>query len=106
MKISKDRKYRTREGSDVELLSTCGRSEYPVVGYIDCQTVPDCWDWDGRNYCASECDLVEVREPREWTIQVDADGKVYPHSMLVTGVHQINGPIETVHVREVLEGEQ
>lgn len=61
------KKYKTRNGQNVKLLSDKGRGQYPVLGYIGKRTTPSIWTLEGRytisgNY--ADLDLIEVKEPK------------------------------------------
>lgn len=79
MKISMDKKYRTRDGRDVRLLCVDGSDVRPVVGIIDgCVTQ---WEVDGHYYgnkIPCDADLIEYHEPDIRTIWVN----VYPESVI------------------------
>ena len=66
--ISMDKKYRTRDGWDVELISVNGRDKtYPVLGYTGDGTRIQSWTKDGLFHdCRSTTplDLIEVSPAR------------------------------------------
>ena len=76
MKIDPSKKYTTRDGRPVEFLHRAPEgwpSGYPWRGVVGSGTAS--WDDDGRFYDDSaQClqDLVEVREPLEVLVVVDA----------------------------------
>ena len=43
-----ERKVVTRCGKDVEIISTKGRKQYPIIGYVDNNPLPTSWCGDGR----------------------------------------------------------
>lgn len=64
--IDMNKKYRTRGGRDVTLLTTSGRGGWPIVGYItENGDLPEAWSATGQYYedTKSDLDLVEVVEP-------------------------------------------
>lgn len=65
MKISMDKKYQTRDGRPVTLVTTSGPHPWEVVGYVGDLALPDAWSASGKFYESSESidDLVEVVEP-------------------------------------------
>lgn len=63
MKISMGKKYKTRSGLPVEIITVDGRSEFPVIGYIEDDNALSCWRSDGKHGDSDvldEYDLVEV----------------------------------------------
>ena len=75
----------TRDGREVELLTTKGRGAYPIVGYILYCEFPSCWKLCGRNseHTEGDWDLVNVPEPPR---VMDFWMNVYPLS--ISGVHR------------------
>lgn len=73
MKISMDKKYRTRDGRDIRLLCVDGPEEYPVIGVIYGKDLADGWDSDGKYFIAGlgNSDLIEYHEPDIRTIWVN-----------------------------------
>lgn len=71
MKISMDKKYRTRDGHDVRLLCVDGPGTFPVVGIAD--GCLETWDVDGSYNGNDLCvwDLIEYHEPDIRTIWVN-----------------------------------
>lgn len=68
--ISMDKKYRTRDGRDVRVLSLDGAPGLPVVGVIDGQNEPYGWSLDGRfrahvGNSSGNQDLIEVRSAED-----------------------------------------
>lgn len=63
--IDMNKKYQTKHGLPVRLLTTSGPSPWEVVGYIGDDTLPGAWTADGRFYSnvESKHDLIEVVEP-------------------------------------------
>lgn len=45
--IHPGRKYRTRSGETVEILTTQGRRPYSVIGYVDNRSAPHTWTPEG-----------------------------------------------------------
>lgn len=77
MKISMDKKYRTRDGRDVRLLCVDGPLENPICGLVSGGDFPMCWRPDG-SYISREhpLDLIEYHEPDIRTIWVNVyEGK-------------------------------
>lgn len=72
MKISMDKKYRTRDGRDVRLLCVDGPLENPICGLVSGGDFPSCWRSDGA-YIGREhpSDLIEYHEPDIRTIWVN-----------------------------------
>jgi hypothetical protein len=69
MKISMDKKYKTRDGRPVRILCVDAKRHYPVVGLIaNGESDEDLGSWpeDGSSYIgvARDDDLVEVVEPK------------------------------------------
>jgi hypothetical protein len=65
--ISMDKKYKTRNGLPVELITVSGRGNLSVVGYIGANTSVSSWFADGKFYIGagdSGNDLIEVKEKR------------------------------------------
>ncbi len=64
MGISMDKKYQTRDGRPVLLLTTTAPEPWPVVGIVgDNGYYPKAWGGDGQFYqdgCSHSYDLVEV----------------------------------------------
>lgn len=65
-KISMDKKYQTRDGKDVELITVEGRKPFPVVGYIGDRHCPVLWSDDGFSREDYVMNLVEVPEEKPW----------------------------------------
>lgn len=64
-KIEMWKKYKTKNGSPVTLMTTSGRSPWEVAGYIGDNVNLDEWTDCGRYFedCDYHMDLVEVVEP-------------------------------------------
>lgn len=79
MKISMDKKYRTRDGRDVRLLCVDGPDLWPVVGMVNGTLIQ--WSNVG-GYCGTgdshHTDLIEYHEPEIRTIWVN----VYEESVI------------------------
>jgi len=82
--ISMNKKYQTRDGQPVELLTTRSREsrKWPVMGYIgDCKWVTF-WGPEGIhdvNGVRSNLDLVEVKPKRVLWLNVYPDGDSSSH---------------------------
>jgi len=67
VKISLHKKYRTRDGRPVELLTTSARGAWPVIGHIGDSESLVRWSLDGT-FCGTRLtralDLVEVKPKR------------------------------------------
>jgi hypothetical protein len=83
MKIDINKKYRTKEGDDVKFLHRVPDgwpTQYPWRGIIGDGNQMS-WTDDGRqnvNRSPNDYDLIEVREPREWTLAVAQGNTAYP----------------------------
>lgn len=80
--ITMGKKYRTRDGRPVELLTTSGRGKWPVMGYIGDSDHPSRWDIDGMNILCNSTkvlDLVEVKPKRILWLNVYPDDEVHAH---------------------------
>lgn len=74
MKISMDKKYRTRDGRDVRLLCVDGPSRQSIIGLVEGKDNPVSWSDEGRFYLHNETsvlDLIEYYEPDIRTIWVN-----------------------------------
>lgn len=72
------KKYKTRSGLDVRLVSDQGHLDFPIVGYIGNSIEPTCWDCDGSfTYQKDHCDLVEVKEKKVMYVNVYPSDKHY-----------------------------
>lgn len=70
------KKYKTRSGLDVRLVSDQGHPDWPIVGYVDNCREPVCWDSEGLYIGTSEpddFDLVEVKEKKVMYVNVYSD---------------------------------
>ncbi len=66
--IDLKKKYKTRGGTEVTLVSTEGRAPYPVLGYVGTEILTTCWTKYGKiSVSVSELDLVEVKEVKTTT---------------------------------------
>jgi hypothetical protein len=82
MKISMDKKYRTRDGREVRLLCVDGPKEYPVVGVVAGDNCPSSWTSTGKivEHQDRQADLIEYHEPDIRTIWVNVyEGSVTTH---------------------------
>jgi hypothetical protein len=79
--IDINKKYRTRDGEPVELITTEGRGDYSVLGYVG--NGSNLFSWDENGYFRLEQDgdsrdLVEVNPYEDWEIddkiEVSEDG--------------------------------
>lgn len=70
------KKYKTRSGFDVRLVSDQGHPNWPIVGYVNDCIEPVCWDSDGLYVGTSvpdDYDLVEVKEKKVMYVNVYED---------------------------------
>lgn len=74
------KKYKTRIGQTVRLISADGCQPFPVVGYVGWNTLPSCWTADGQ-FCRDilkelpdSLDLVEVPEELSGWVNVYGEG--------------------------------
>lgn len=61
----------TSDGRPVEIITTKGRAPYPVIGYVDDNSMPISWTIRGRQYSdesPSANDLINVPEKREYWV--------------------------------------
>ena len=82
MMIDINKKYRTRDGRPVELITTRGRDKWPVMGYIGDEDQVSLWSIDGSNNSYSRLnvfDLVEAKPKRVLSLNVYPDDEVYAH---------------------------
>ena len=82
MKIDMTKKYRTRGGFEVKLLSDQGSDAYPLVGMISGTATPNCWLSNGRfspYETSHHYDLIEVKEKKTTTGWVN----IYSHGMVI-----------------------
>jgi hypothetical protein len=79
--IDLTKKYRTKNGKDVELISDKGRGDYPIIGYFEGREALATWTQDGRYILAgNSCsDLIEVKEKKKvWgNLHEDMCGAIY-----------------------------
>ncbi|MBS1003204.1 hypothetical protein [Acetobacter thailandicus] len=54
----------TKDGQIVEILTSKGKSPFPLVGYVDGSCLPDTWTKKGTQYLMHESnlDLMNARE--------------------------------------------
>lgn len=69
-KVDIRKKYRIRNGEDVEFISDAGRGTHPVVGYVGDQMDITYWTKEGNYFLdeTSQFDLVEVSPYEDWKI--------------------------------------
>lgn len=102
MKISMDKKYRTRDGQEPRIICADAGGEYPVIGLID--DVLHRWTDDGwfyRNKIPGNLDLIEYHEPDIRTIWVNVyedwtsryDDEVEAKRNTASGVKSIAQPV-------------
>jgi hypothetical protein len=73
------KKYKTRSGLDVLLISDQGRGSYPIVGYVGLATTVTTWTDTG--ICDPDVDyhpfnLVEVKEKKVMYVLIDEYGDI------------------------------
>ena len=109
MKIDPSKKYKTKEGREVVNLVRVPENYeavYPWTGFVEGEW--QTWTDDGRYFAGGdadgdgEFDLIEVIEPREWTLDVR------PGTREVCKIYQDGGPRETegwerIRVREIID---
>jgi hypothetical protein len=67
------KKYKTRDGIDVELISDKGRGEYPIIGFIHDDEYVKTWTKDGVfniGIILNHLDIVEVKEKKSAYLNV------------------------------------
>lgn len=80
--IDINKKYQTRDGRPVELLTTSARGAWPVIGYIGDSGDLSRWSPDGTSYhysCTNALGLVEVKPKRVLWLNVYPDDEVHAH---------------------------
>ena len=78
--ISKDKKYRTRDGREVRIYATDGHETYPIHGAImDQGWCPHHWMPDGRG-AFERFDLIEVKPRIKRTVWLN----IYENDMVLT----------------------
>jgi hypothetical protein len=106
MKIDITKKYRTKDAKwPVTIISTDGPYPgFPVVGYAHATSNPLLCHWSqvGGYPANTNLDLIEICEPREWTLSVK------PGTLTVYECHDDAGRLdfhgrERVRVREVID---
>ena len=79
VKIDITKKYQTRDGKAVRLISDQGRSSYPIIGVVvDSDSLQE-WTADGKyttNGFDPELDLVPVKEKRTGWVNIYPNGSV------------------------------
>jgi len=76
------KKWRTRSGLDVRLVSDQGHPDWPIVGYVDNASEPVAWEGSGCYLGSSQpddYDLVEVKEKKVMYVNVYDDGELIRH---------------------------
>lgn len=70
------KKYKTRSGFDVRLVSDQGHPDFPIVGYIRNSLEPSSWNQDGKYHKMRlhDYDLVEVKEKKVMYLLIHAHG--------------------------------
>ena len=99
MKIDISKKYRYRNGVEARVLCVDAPTEDPVISMTPSGEIVT-HRIDGKFYEINddECDLVEVREPREWEITCYDDGSMRVN---IGGLAAPRG--ETIRVREIID---
>ena len=109
MKIDITKKYRTRDAKwPVTIVSTGGPySGFPVVGYTHATSIPLLCHWSevGGYPANTNLDLIEVREPREWTAVVALEGSLMPTGTLThyDPEDDCAPHYEVIRVREIID---
>jgi hypothetical protein len=72
------KKYKTRSGLDVRLVSDQGHPDWPIVGFVGDCSEPLTWKQDGTFFSkhAHDYDLVEVKEKKVMYILMDEYGNL------------------------------
>ena len=105
----------TREGNPVDLRIRDGRGENRLIGYIGDNMNTSTWGRDGGYLnctgIASDKDLMNAREvpvAREFWVNGYKCGALYIYSSKekADSTHKGDGFLRTIHVREVLPGEE
>ena len=112
MMIDINKKYRTRDGHPVELVTTSGRGKWPVWGYIGDDTNIMRWTIDGSDghttgttRSSVKNDLVEVKPKRVLWLNVYSDGDSVSHeSREDADIRSLDGRIACLKI-EFEEGE-
>jgi hypothetical protein len=83
MKVSMDKKYKTRDGRDVRLLCTDATDEkYPVVGFRGESKKISMWSSTGCFYeenPGTPSDLIETKDTVEFWVNAYLDGGLYTY---------------------------
>jgi len=70
--IDLTKRYVTRGGQEVTLVSDKGSNKYPIIGLIENAILPACWTRTGKSNWTFEedsLDLVEVKEKKKvWVV--------------------------------------
>ena len=110
MKIDINKKYRTRDAKwPVTIVSTIGPyARFPVVGYAHSTSVPLLCHWSevGGYPANTNLDLIEVREPRDFWINIYPGRGTALHETLESAEDGKAGGfanVETIRVREILD---
>ena len=77
------KKYKTKDGKDVILISDNGRGEYPIIGFIHDDEYVKTWTKDGVfniGVILNHLDIVEVKEKKVSYLNLHSNGSgiVYP----------------------------
>ena len=98
MKIDISKKYRYRNGVEARVLCVDAPTEDPVISMTPSGEIVT-HRIDGKFYEINddECDLVEVREPREWVIRSYHNGR----PAIWSGPNM--EPDDEIRVREIID---
>jgi len=109
MKIDINKKYRTSDAKwPVTIVSVNGPYPgFPVVGYAHSSSVPllSHWTEDGGYPANTHLNLIEVREPREFWINIYPGNGTALHPTFESAEAGKNGgfaSVETIRVREII----
>lgn len=79
--IDIDKKYQTRDGRKVRLISNNGSTEYPIIGLLENSMVVECWTAEGRIFSGSSMnrnkDLLPVLEKIKVAVWATPNGVVH-----------------------------
>ena len=105
----------TREGQSVRLLTkTDGSKKFPIVGYVDENNRPTCWRDNGyylgrdETYETDLMNACEVSMTQELWVNKYINGVLIPYDNIESAERSAKGNdfIRTIHVREVMPGEE
>jgi len=110
--IDLTKKYRTRDGREVTLISDKGRGDFPIVGYLKGREAPAIWTQDGRYTLAGDMcsDLIEVKEMKKVWVNLYVNEVGHPFTVtyqdeMSASRYRASGFIKTVEIEyEVGEG--